>query len=77
MSPQTKTEEEDVVEAPFVPAVTLKDKHGHIDLGAIAESEQPLVFFPLIQFEPVFCEETSFRVPAPPRFLVVRWSLNR
>ena len=34
----TKPEKE-TVEVPFVPAVTVKDEHGNIDLGAIAESE--------------------------------------
>lgn len=35
---QTKLEEEGS-ENPFVLAVTVKDEHGNIDLGAIAESE--------------------------------------
>ena len=38
VSLQTKPEEE-AAETPFVLAVTVKDEHGNIDLGAIAESE--------------------------------------
>lgn len=38
MSLQTKPEEEGT-ENPFVLAVTIKDEHGNIDLGAIAERE--------------------------------------
>lgn len=37
--PQTKQEEPDGDENPFVMAVTVKDEDGNINLGAIAESE--------------------------------------
>lgn len=39
VSPQTKQEEPDGDENPFVMAVTVKDEDGNINLGAIAESE--------------------------------------
>ncbi len=39
MFPQTKPEEPEANENPFVLAVTVKDEHGDIDLAAIAESE--------------------------------------
>lgn len=41
-SSQTKPEEEEeeLVEAPLVLAVTIKDEYGNVDLGAIAERER-------------------------------------
>lgn len=66
MSLQNKADEEGV-ETPFVLAVTVKDEHGNIDLGAIAESE-----YLISSMSVTSGQYLSHVVNTPPLFVKVR-----